>query len=90
MHFTWASLVAQLVKNVPAMQEIWVRSLVGKIPLEKGKDPFQYSGLENSMNCIVQRAAKIGMQLSDFRFLITTLDYWKNHSFDYMNLLSAK
>ena len=34
---TWASLVSQLVKNPPAMQETWVRSLIGKIPLEKGK-----------------------------------------------------
>ena len=34
---TWASLVAQLVKNLPAMQETWVRSLGCKNPLEKGK-----------------------------------------------------
>ena len=27
---SWASLVAQLVKNPPAMQETWVQSLVGK------------------------------------------------------------
>ena len=32
-----ASLVAQLVKNPPAMQETWVRSLGWKDPLEKGK-----------------------------------------------------
>ena len=31
----WASLVAQLVKNLPAMQETWVRSLGGEDPLEK-------------------------------------------------------
>ena len=31
-----ASLVAQTVKNLPAMQETQVPSLVGKIPLEKG------------------------------------------------------
>ena len=31
-----ASLAAQLVKNVPAMQETWVRSLGWKAPLEKG------------------------------------------------------
>ena len=31
-----ASLVAQTVKNLPAMQEIWVRSLGQKDPLEKG------------------------------------------------------
>ena len=32
-----ASLVAQLVKNLPAMQETWVRSLSREDPLEKGK-----------------------------------------------------
>ena len=32
-----ASLVAQLVKNPPAMQEIWVRSLGWEDPLEKEK-----------------------------------------------------
>ena len=31
-----ASLVAQLVKNPPAMQETWVRSLGWECPLEKG------------------------------------------------------
>ena len=30
------SLVAQMVKNVPAMQETWVRSLGGEDPLEEG------------------------------------------------------
>ena len=33
----WASLVAQLVKNLPAMQETWVRSPSWEDPLEKGK-----------------------------------------------------
>ena len=33
----WASLVAQLVKNLPAMGEIWVRSLGWEDLLEKGK-----------------------------------------------------
>ena len=31
-----ASLVAQMVKNLPAMQEIWVQSLGWKDALEKG------------------------------------------------------
>ena len=31
-----ASLVAQLVKNLPALWETWVRSLVWEDPLEKG------------------------------------------------------
>ena len=34
----WASLVAQLVKNPPAMWETWVQSLGWEDPLEKGKD----------------------------------------------------
>ena len=32
----WASLVAQMVKNPPAMWETWVRSLGWEDPLEKG------------------------------------------------------
>ena len=34
---SWASLVAQLVKNLPAMRETWVRSLGWEDPLEEGK-----------------------------------------------------
>ena len=34
---TRVSLVAQMVKNQPAMQETWVRSLGWEDPLEKGK-----------------------------------------------------
>ena len=32
----WASLVTQAVKNLPAIQEMWVQSLGQKDPLEKG------------------------------------------------------
>ena len=34
---SWASLVAQLVKNLPAMWQTWVRSLGWEYPLGKGK-----------------------------------------------------
>ena len=34
--YSWASLVAQPVKNPAAMWEIWVRSLGWEDPLEKG------------------------------------------------------
>ena len=34
--FSWASLVAQTVKNLPAIWETWVRSLGWEDPLEKG------------------------------------------------------
>ena len=37
LQYSWASLVAQLVKNPPAMWETWVRSLGREDPLEKGK-----------------------------------------------------
>ena len=37
LQHSWASLVAQLVKNLPAMQETWVQSLGWENPLEKGK-----------------------------------------------------
>ena len=32
----WASPVAQTVKNLPAIQETWVQSLLGKDTLEEG------------------------------------------------------
>ena len=36
LQYSWASLVAQLVKNSPAMQETWVQSLGWEDSLEKG------------------------------------------------------
>ena len=35
--YSWVSLVAQLVKNPPAVWDTWVQSLVWEDPLEKGK-----------------------------------------------------
>ena len=47
----WASLVAQMVKNLPAMQETWVWSLGQEDSLDKGMGTqVQYSWLENSMD----------------------------------------
>ena len=37
LQYSWASLMAQLVKNLPAMWKTWVRSLGWEDPLEKGK-----------------------------------------------------
>ena len=37
LQYSWASLVAQLVKNLPAMRETWVRSLGWEDPLKKEK-----------------------------------------------------
>ena len=35
LQFSWSSLVAQLVKNLPAVWETWVQSLSLEDPLEK-------------------------------------------------------
>ena len=43
LQYSWASLVAQRVKNPPAMRETWV----GKIPWRRAWQPTQYSCLEN-------------------------------------------
>ena len=48
------------------MQETWVQSLSWEDPLEKGNYPLQYSGLENSMDCIVPGVTKSQTQLNDF------------------------
>ena len=63
-----ASLVAQLVKNPPAMQEF--ACSIGDLssipesqrsPGEGKGDPLQYSGLENSMDFIVHGVAELEM-----------------------------
>ena len=48
---SWASLVAQSVKNLPAMQEAWVRFLTWEDhPGEGNGYPLQYSCLENPVD----------------------------------------
>ena len=37
LQYSWASLVAQMVKNPPAMRETWVRFMGLEDPLEKGQ-----------------------------------------------------
>ena len=38
LQYSWTSLVAQMVKNPPAMRETWVRSLGWEDPLEEGME----------------------------------------------------
>ena len=68
LQYSWASLVAPLVKSPPAMQETWIVSLGWEDLLEMKGYPLQYSGLENSMDCIVHGVAKSQTQLSDIHF----------------------
>ena len=70
-HTIWASLVAQIVNNLPAMQEIQVHSLGQKKTLEKGQAPHSsIFGLENSMDrgalwTTAHRVAKSQTSLND-------------------------
>ena len=41
---------------------------LGRSPGEENGYPLQYSGLENSMDCIVHGVTKSWIQLSDFHF----------------------
>ena len=54
LQYSWASVVAQMVKNPPAIRETWVPSLGLADPLEEGREgtgaPLQYSCLENPMD----------------------------------------
>ena len=70
-----ASLVAQLVKNLPAcVGDLSSIPGLGRSPGEGNGYLLQYSGLENSMDrgawqAVVHRVAKSQTQLSDFDFL---------------------
>ena len=46
---------------------------LGRSPVEGKGYPLQYSGLENSMDCIVHRVAKSQTRLSDFHSLTHSL-----------------
>ena len=67
--YSWASLVAQMVKNLPAMQEIWVHSLGWEDPLEK--EEATHSSIlawRIPWTVLVHGVAKSWTQLSDFHF----------------------
>ena len=72
LQYSWASLVAQLVKNSLAMQETWVRSLSWEDPLEKGKDTHSSTLAWRISWTIVHGVAESQTQLSDFH--ITSQD----------------
>ena len=57
LQYPWASLVAQLVKNVPALQETWVRSLGWENPWRRERLPTpvfwpgEFRGLYSPWGC---------------------------------------
>ena len=70
LQYSWASLMAQLVKNLPAMWETWLQSLDWEDPLEKGK--ATYSSI---LAWIIHGVAKSWTQLSNFHFHISNCLY---------------
>ena len=59
LQYSWASLVAELVKNLPTMLRDLSSILgLGRSPGERKGSPLQYSGPENSTGCIVHGVAK--------------------------------
>ena len=61
-------IVAQLVQNLPAGDPGSIPGL-GRSPGKRKDYSLQYSGLENSMDCIVHGVTKSRTRLSDFHFL---------------------
>ena len=69
---SWVSLVAELIKNLPAMWKTWVRSLGWEDPLEKGKATHS-SILAWRIPWTVHGVAKSQALLSNFHFYFLEL-----------------
>ena len=63
LQYSWASLVAQLVKNLPAIARDLglIPGLAEKIPWRREGYPLHYSGLQNSMNYKVHSVTELDM-----------------------------
>ena len=64
LQYSWASFMAQLVKNCLQCG----RPGLGRSPGEGKGYPLQYPGLKNSIGCIVHGVTKSRTQLSNFHF----------------------
>ena len=70
LQYSWSSLVAQLVKNLPAtVGDLGSIPGLGRSPGEGKGYPFKYSSLENSMDCIVHRVARVRHDWATFTSL---------------------
>ena len=65
---TWASLLAQLVKNSPTMRQTWVQSRGWEDPQEKGKATHSSILSWRMPWTVSHRVAKSQTLLSDFHF----------------------
>ena len=87
LQYSWASLVAQLVKNPPAMQENWVRSLGWEDLLEEGMET--HSSIL-AWRISTDRGASIvhGVQESDMTEQLRTAQHLLLQTFVVVELLS--
>ena len=75
LQYSWASLVAQRLKHLPALWETWVQSLGQEYSTgDRNGNPLQYFCLENPMDggswwATVHGDTKSRTQLSDLTFL---------------------
>ena len=63
--------MAQLVENTCHAGDLGSSPGLGRSPEEGNGHPLQYSGLENSMDCIVHGVAKSRTQLNNFHLYLT-------------------
>ena len=68
LQYSWASLVAQLVRNLPAEGDMGLMLGLKRSTGEGKGYLLQCSGLENSMNYTVHGVAKSWTQLNNFHF----------------------
>ena len=68
LHYSWASLVVQLVESTHNVRDLGLIPGLGRSSAERKGYPLQYSGPENSMDCVVHGVAKSRTRLSDFHF----------------------
>ena len=72
LQYSWVSLVAQVVKESTChVGDLGSIPELGRSPGERKDYPLRYSGLENSIDCIVHGVAESQTQLSDFYFTVT-------------------
>ena len=64
-----ASLVAQMVKNLPAIQDTWVQSLVWGDPLKKGMATHSII-LAEELQGLYGHGSQSWIRLSDFHLMI--------------------
>ena len=67
LQYSWASLVAQLVRNLPTMQETWVQSWGWEDPWRRERLPTLFWP-GKFMDCVVHGVGKSRTQLSNFHF----------------------